>query len=67
MQTEHIKWAIVGGWVLGLAAIAFSVNLSSVIGWILLVGLGLVPPVMLLRMWQQPPQTISESIQEAIK
>ena len=67
MQTEHIKWAIVGGWVLGLAAIAFSVNLSSVTGWVLVVGLGLVPPVILLRMWQQPPQTISESIQEAIK
>jgi hypothetical protein len=67
MQLDSIKALIVGGWVLGLGAIALSVNLTSVTGWSVLVGLGLLPPVIMLRMWRQPEQTTSESIREAIR
>lgn len=67
MKLESIKALIVGGWVLGLGAIALSVNLTSVAGWSVLVGLGLLPPLIMLRMWKQPAQTISESIREAIR
>lgn len=67
MKLESIKALIVGGWVLGLGAIALSVNLTSVAGWSVLVGLGLLPPLIMLRMWKQPEQTTSESIREAIR
>ena len=67
MKIESIQALIVGGWLLGLGAIGLSVNLTSVAGWSLLVGLGLLPPVIMLRMWKQPEQTISESIREAIR
>ena len=67
MQQEHLKTAIAGAWMLGAGAIATSLGVSSPTGWILLVGLGLVPPLMLFGMWRQPAQTISESIHEVLK
>jgi len=69
MQTQHLKVAIIGGWVLGLGVLAFSTNLSSVGGWTVLVGLGLLPPLIMLKTWSPPApaQTMSESIREAIK
>jgi len=33
----------------------------------LLVAAGLLPPIMLVRMWHQPLQTMSESIREVLK
>jgi hypothetical protein len=67
MQFDHMKSAIVGGWVLGLCATAVSFGVDSARGWMLLVGLGLLPPVMLFRVWHQPAQTMSESIREVLK
>jgi hypothetical protein len=67
MQLEHMKTAIVGGWVLGLGAFAVSLNMGSATGWMLFVGLGLVPPLMLFGLWHQPAQTMSESIREVLR
>jgi len=67
MQTEQLKTSIVAGWILVMVAIALSLNLGSATGWLLLVGIGLLPPLMLFRVWQQPAQTMSESIREVLK
>lgn len=67
MRPEHLKIAIAGAWLLGLAALAFLVNLSSIGGWTLLLGLGLLPPFILMRMWRQPAQTMSERIREGLR
>jgi hypothetical protein len=65
MQLNYLKAAILGGWVLGLGAIAVASNLYPASGWMLLVGL--IPPLLLVRVWHQPPQTISENIREVLK
>ena len=69
MQTEIAKKAIIGGWVLGLGVLAFSFNLTSVFAWTALVGLGVLPPLVMLKMWNPPgpATTMSERIREAIK
>ena len=69
MQTELMKKAIIGGWVLGLGIIAFSLNVTSVGAWTVLVGLGLLPPLIMLKMWNPPgpAKSMSESIRDAIK
>ena len=67
MQREHVKTAIVGGWVLGLGTIAVSFGAGSATGWMLLFGLGLLPPLLLFRMWPQPAPTMSGSIREVLK
>jgi hypothetical protein len=68
MQTELIKTAVIGGWALGLGLLAFSSNLSSVGGWTVLVGLGVLPPLIMLKLWDPPApaKTMSESIRDAI-
>jgi len=69
METELTKKAIIGGWVLGLGALAFSVNLTSVGAWTVLVGLGVLPPLIMWKMWNPPgpAKSMSESIRDAIK
>ena len=69
MQTELVKKAVIGGWVLGLGVLAFAVNVSSVGAWTVLVGLGVLPPLVMLKMWNPPApaRSMSESIRDAIK
>ena len=67
MQVKHVKSAVVAAWVLGLAAVAVSGEVTSATGWMFLVGLGVLPPLVLLRMWHQPAQTMSESIREVLR
>ena len=69
MHTELMKKTIIGGWVLSLGVLAFSVALTSVGAWTVLVGLGVLPPLIMLKMWNPPgpAQSLSESIRDAIK
>lgn len=64
MPFEYMKASIVAVWVLILAAAALSLGVASATGWLVLVGVGLIPPMMLFRLWRQPAQTMSESIHE---
>jgi hypothetical protein len=62
-----MKTAIIGAWLLGLGAIGVSVDVNSFSGRLLMVGLGVLPPMVLLRIWQQPAPTMSESIREVLR
>ena len=42
----------------------FSFHMASVSGWIVLASLALLPHLVMLRLWNDPPQTMSESINE---
>ena len=61
MQLEHMTTAVAVAWVLTWGVIAVSFNVSSASSWILLVGPGVLPPLMLLRMWHPPARTMAES------
>ena len=67
MQLEHMKAGLALGWVLTCGVMAVSLNVSSASSWTLLMGLGVLPPLMLLRLWQAPAQTTSESIRAVLK
>jgi hypothetical protein len=67
MQLEHVKTAVVGAWMLAWGVMALSVDVTSISSWILFVGSGVLPPLLLLRMWHQPARTMSESIREVLK
>lgn len=67
MQPQQMKFAIVAAWLLGLGALAFWVNLSSITGWTLLLALALMPPLVLMRLWRQPVQTMSQRIREVLR
>jgi hypothetical protein len=67
MQLEHRKTGVALGWVLTCGVMAVSLNVSSASDWVLLIGLGVLPPLMLLRMWHPPAPTLSERIRQVLK
>jgi hypothetical protein len=66
MYRKHAKTAIIGGWILGLAAIASSMSLASAGAWALLCW-GVLPPLLLIGLRKQQEQTLSETIREALR
>ena len=67
MPLEYMKNGIAGIWIVGLALIAAFLGLSSPLGWTVLVVLGLLPPLVMMRMWNPPAQTTSESIRKVLR
>jgi hypothetical protein len=64
MKFEDMKVAVVIAWALIWSVIAVSL-VSSVANWILVVGSGVLPPLVILRMWHPPVQTVSARIRGA--
>ena len=67
MQTDVVKAALTGTWVLAVLAFGYTSGTSSFAGWTLLSVVSLVPVVLMLRLWSAPSQSLSESIQEVLR
>ena len=65
MQREYMKVMIAAVWVLAMCAGGWVAPVTSVSGWTVLGVLALLPPIVMLRLWNDPPQSMSESIREA--
>jgi ABC-type nickel/cobalt efflux system permease component RcnA len=65
MKQEHTKAALTAIWLLAMVVIAYGANITSTASWIALVSFTVIPPIAMWRFWHGPPQTMSESIQEA--
>ena len=65
MQLTPLKTVIAVLWLVAIIALAVFLPVTTVGGWIAIVGLGLLPLVLMLRAWNQPSQTMSEVISEA--
>ena len=63
MTLQRIKMTVSAIWVLIATVIAISVDLSWTRG-IALTAFGLLPPLALLLLWNEPAATMSESINE---
>jgi len=64
MELQRIKMTVATLWVLTAVVIAIVSNLSWS-GGIALASFGLLPPLAILLLWNDPSQTTSESIREA--
>jgi len=64
MTLQRIKMTVSAVWVLIATMIALAVDLSWSRG-ILIASLGLLPPLALLLLWNEPSRTMSESIDDA--
>jgi hypothetical protein len=64
MSLPNIKITFAVSWVLGAILIGMIMGASSAAGLITLATLGLLPPLAMLILWNDPPQTMSESIRE---
>ena len=62
MQLQQIKKACGVAWVLAAAIVGLVAGVRSTGGLLVLAALGLLPPIALLFLWNEPPETMSESI-----
>jgi hypothetical protein len=67
MQLKYGKNTLAALWLIPLAVVAYATNVTSLFGWFVLATVALVPIVILLRLGQPRPQTMSESIHEVLK
>lgn len=67
MQFTPFKAVLAVVWLLAVGALGVVIPVTTITGWLTIVGFGLMPAVLMLRAWRQPPQTISESIQAEIR
>ena len=67
MKLESIKATVATVWVSAVCISGIAANLKSLSGWTVLAGVAVLPPVVMMWQWNNPRQTISESIQEALQ
>jgi hypothetical protein len=65
MQTHYVKTAVMGVWILAVGALGYVLGATSLVGLAVLVAMALTPPVVMMRLWRAPSQSMSESIREA--
>ena len=64
MTLQRIKMTVSAVWVLIAMLTAIAVDMSWTRG-ALIAGLGLLPPLAILLLWNEPTRTMSESINDA--
>jgi hypothetical protein len=66
MQLQSIKTAIAISWILVIVVGGLVSDVRSVSGWALLTALAVLPPLVMLWLWNAPRPTMSEAIQKAL-
>jgi hypothetical protein len=64
MKLQEIKRTISAAWVLVVVVVGLIAGVTSPAALVALAALGLLPSLALLLLWNEPPQTMSESIQQ---
>jgi hypothetical protein len=67
MQLKYMKATIALFWILAVCGAGFLADLTSPSAWTFLVGFALLPPLVMMRYWKDPAQSMSESIQKALR
>lgn len=65
MQTRPIKAIVAAGWIATVCVVGIAAGATYPTTWAILLGAGALPPIVLFWRWNDPAQTMSESIQEA--
>lgn len=65
MQLLSIRAALAAVWVLAVCLAGIAGNVNSLSGWFVLAAIAVLPPIVVMWRWHDPPQTLSESIREA--
>ncbi len=61
---QFTKVAVAAVWVLLACLVGLVADVTSPGAWVVIAALGLLPPLVMLLLWKEPPQTMAESIRE---
>ena len=64
MRLKQIKRVFGSLWVLVAVVVGVAAGVRSTGGLVALAALGLLPPLALMLLWNDPPETMSESIRD---
>jgi hypothetical protein len=64
MRLKQIKRGFASAWVLFAVVVGLAAAVSSTGGLVALPALGRLPPLALMLLWNDPPETMSESIRD---
>jgi hypothetical protein len=67
MQPKYLKATIAVLWILAVCGAGLLRDITSPSTWAFLVGLAVLPPLVMMRYWKAPAQSMSESIQKALQ
>jgi hypothetical protein len=64
MRLKQIKRVFGSVWVLVAVVVGVAAGVRSTGGLVALAALGLLPPLALMLLWNDPPETMSETIRD---
>lgn len=67
MQLETKKLIVAAMWILTVCIAGVTAGVGSLLGWAMVAIVSVMPPLFVNQLWAAPPQTISQSIREAIR
>ena len=67
MQLQSIKTTLASAWVLAVIVVGLAVGVESTTGLIALATVGLLPPLGVLLLWNDPTPSLSESIAKVLR
>ena len=65
-RLTYINASVAALSIIGAGAFGLLAPVTTPSGWFMLAAVAAAPPLVFMRYWKRPAQTISESIQEAI-
>ena len=67
MQIDQLKAAVIGAWMLAVVVLGYILGTTSLVAWTVLAVVSVIPPVVIMRLWRAPSQSMSESIREVMR
>jgi len=67
MQTDRVRAAEIGGWILAVGILGFALGLTSFAGWTALAVVSLVPLAVMLRLWSAASPGMSQRIRDVLR
>ena len=65
MRLNSIKATVTALWVFAVYAAGIALHVGSLSGWTVITALAILPPLVMMWRWNDPPATMSEIIREA--
>jgi len=67
MQPHSITSVIAASWIVAILLVGRFYSVTSVLGWALLAGFAVLPLLGMLRLWNTPRESMSQTIQKALR
>lgn len=67
MQTDRVKAALIAAWILSIAVLGYVFGATSLVGVTVLAAIALTPPIVMMRLWNTPDPSMSESIRDVLR